>query len=863
MSVANVFAGISRLRGGIAVTMILMGAIIVPDQTRELLFSYLDKNTDLQIKIPFLLATVVTSTLYAIIVSSTTYLACCADNSDTLRQKISWRIDPWWFCVGLSLLPIASLVIATVPGSIDELDSAMNALLHYSDTLFALFVGLVVALAAAHVRRRNSAQGERLWHAIHFSIYATVTISIAVAYAVAPDEVSLSQFVTSMLEACITPPALFLAQTCVLGWFLLGHFPRRAGILHQEMASWTMFLVAVAPFALFCVAFTISPLSLPSVVAPVGLLFCFGFSLAFALNILVIFNTKTGIPMISILAGLAFVFSGLNLNDNHRVRSADVDAEQSASVSNAQRPSTYDFADWLAHRPDITKFESSKYPVYIVAAAGGGAYAGYYSALYLAKMQDRCPDFASHIFAISGVSGGSVGSSLFHSLLGAAPPANDHKGCEAPQEEPGELARQTKAFFSADFLSPLLAATLFNDFAQRFIPYPIQTFDRVRSLERSFELSWAEIFPNQPNPYTSSEMLNWTPKSIRPALFLNATDVETGSRVVISPLTISHAKWQRPHLSESERLQAALDREGEAENYANSHFTIDYFVDLNASKNLALSTAAAISARFPFVTPPASVVAELPFTPDDGDNIQKRAYLRLVDGGYNDNSGVATAMDIIDSIERATDPKVLEQVQINLLILDVRRPTARDLKLDAASRSTLPGFAEILSPLNTLAGIRQARLVDVIGAAVTRLDRDYTGGEPIAFKRVRAAYIFSARGDDLALRYGNYRIAREVLPLGWRLSSRTKDQIERSAFSGCTPSQNMISAVSNNELSYKTSMSDPYADASCVSWMIVKEVANDMAQAQVEISKSTEAESFPGLGVCTDHADEFPACQGD
>lgn len=863
MSIANVFAGISRLRGGIAVTVILTGAILVPDQTRELLVSYLDKSTDLQIKMPFLLASVITGTLYVITVSLTTYAACCAAGSDIPKQKVSWRIDPWWFCAGLSLLPLASLVIATIPGSIDEIDPALNALLLYSRTLVALIVGALLTLAGAYVGRRNSAQSERQRRPYQFSIYAAASISIVVAYAVAPDEVSLSQLAASMLEAGITPPALFLAQTCVVGWVLLTHFPSRAGILRQKIATWAMLPVAVAPFALFCVVFTISPLSLPTAIAPVGLLFCFGLSLAFALNILVTFNTRTGIPMISILAGLAFLFSGLNLNDNHQVRSGDVDADQSARASSADRPSTYDFADWLAHRPDRTKFESSKYPVYIVAAAGGGAYAGYYSALYLAKMQDKCPDFASHVFAISGVSGGSVGSSLFHSLLGATPPANGHKGCEAPQEEPGKFARQTKAFFSADFLSPLLAATLFNDFAQRFIPYPIQTFDRVRSLEKSFELSWAEIFPNQPNPYTTSDMLHWTPESTRPALFFNATDVETGSRVVIAPLTISHSKWQAPHRSESERLQAAFDRDGEAENYANSHFTIDYFVDLNASKNLTLSTAAGISARFPFVTPPASVVAELPFTPEDGDNIQRPAYLRLVDGGYNDNSGVATAMDIIDSIERATDPKVLEQVQINLLILDVKRPTARDLKLDAASRSTLPGFAEILSPLNTLAGIRQARLVDVIGAAVTRLDRDYTGGGPIAFKRVRAAYIFSARGDDLALRYGDYRIRREVLPLGWRLSSRTKDQIEQSAFGGCTPSQNMISAVSNNELSYKTSMSDPYADASCVSWMIVKEVTNDMAQAQAEISESNEAESFPGLGVCAEHADEFSQCQGN
>ncbi|MGZ2454812.1 hypothetical protein ACVIRO_007629 [Rhizobium ruizarguesonis] len=49
-------------------------------------------------------------------------------------------------------------------------------------------------------------------------------------------------------------------------------------------------------------------------------------------------------------------------------------------------------------------------------------------------------------------------------------------------------------------------------------------------------------------------------------------------------------------------------------------------------------------------------------------------------------------------------------------------------------RSALSGFAEILSPINTLAGIRQARLVDTVSPATERLDRDYGATDPIAFK---------------------------------------------------------------------------------------------------------------------------------
>ena len=61
--------------------------------------------------------------------------------------------------------------------------------------------------------------------------------------------------------------------------------------------------------------------------------------------------------------------------------------------------------------------ENTKYPVYIIAAEGGGIYAAHHAAVWLSRMQDICPSFAQHIFAISGISGGSVGGSVFAGLI--------------------------------------------------------------------------------------------------------------------------------------------------------------------------------------------------------------------------------------------------------------------------------------------------------------------------------------------------------------------------------------------------------------------------------------------------------------
>ncbi|MBB3564974.1 hypothetical protein FHX06_006344 [Rhizobium sp. BK512] len=859
MRVANIFACLGRLRGAIAVSIIITSAIIVPDQTKEVLVSYLDRSAELQTKFAFMVSVAVTVTLYFVGFAATTYAACVHRDRRLGNGELRWPIDPWRLSVALGLLPLLSLVQATSVTCQDELQGAFDALVQHHTPIIVVLLSAALGLLPSIIGKHYGPQQCMVCHSRLF--WMAIPAGLGLVYLTVAGDSSLVQFAKFLVNVATCPPAFFAVQAIVLVWWVFRRSRSFPKLRLVASGVHIVLLAAVAPFSAFCLLFLISPVFVPSVIAPVGLLFCFGLCLVVALNFLVMFTAQTGIPGISGLVVIALVSSALNLNDNHQVRSVGPDVLQDNVASQSERPSTNDFSEWLDKRPDRSKFAETKYPVYIVAAAGGGAYAGYYSAIFLAKMQDECPGFASHIFAISAVSGGSVGSSLFYSILEPTLRTDNRFGCTSSQPERSELTEYTREFFSEDFLSPLLAATLFPDFVQRFIPLPIESLDRARSLERSLEISWSSIFPNKTNPYLSP-MGHWSPDTARPALFLNATDVETGSRVVISPLTISFSKWHPEDLSPAQRLGVNEQYQGEIQAYSNRHFAIDYLVDLNAPQNLSLATAASISARFPFVTPPATVTAELPLTGEDGENVLEKVRLRLVDGGYNDNSGVATALDIIDSIERATDPKVLEQVQINLLMLDVRRPTAKDLKLDASSRSALSGFAEILSPIDTLAGIRQARLVDTVNAATERLDRDYGSADPIAFKRVRGAYIFSARGDDLTLLYKNFRIKREALPLGWRLSRGTKDQIENSAFDGCSPSRNMIFADSNNELSYRTSMSDPYADASCVKWMIEKELSGKMAEAQAEISKSVEYENFPGIGACAEYGDEFPGCEG-
>ena len=108
--------------------------------------------------------------------------------------------------------------------------------------------------------------------------------------------------------------------------------------------------------------------------------------------------------------------------------------------------------------------------------------------------------------------------------------------------------------------------------------------------------------------------------------------------------------------------------------------------------HLPLSTAAVLSARFPWVTP-LGWISGIQADEKDEDN----AKMRLVDGGYFENSGVATALDLIKELTRASSLDI--NIEINLIIL-----TSAEF-----SPERWLGSGETLGPIQTMLNTRTAR----------------------------------------------------------------------------------------------------------------------------------------------------------
>ena len=92
------------------------------------------------------------------------------------------------------------------------------------------------------------------------------------------------------------------------------------------------------------------------------------------------------------------------------------------------------FVDWSdTHKPDKPKPETGAaegaaavqsggtkrpVPIVFVATAGGGSRAAYWTATVLGTLEDKTRrEFSDHLFAISGVSGGSLGAAIFRTLV--------------------------------------------------------------------------------------------------------------------------------------------------------------------------------------------------------------------------------------------------------------------------------------------------------------------------------------------------------------------------------------------------------------------------------------------------------------
>ena len=419
-------------------------------------------------------------------------------------------------------------------------------------------------------------------------------------------------------------------------------------------------------------AFLLSPVELPRKLgaAPIILLAFASWILTGSI-VFVLLPKVYGLPSLALLPiALALAAGGV---DNHELR-------QVAPLPGAERAASIQASalEWLKQHEQAFRRARREgqewFPVYIASAEGGGLRAAYWTASVLGELEAATDGrFSQRLFAISGVSGGSLGGATFVAELGP------HIACTTP--EPVSVRNCVRHLLKSDFLAPVVAYLLFPDLLQRFIPLmPIRSFDRARALELSWERSWAQTHPGADvNPFAAPY------ESLAPGLprlFLNGTRVETGKRVLVSP-----ARFDADELPEVDDLFAVGGRRW----------------------SVPLSTAVHLSARFTYVSPPAKICKDAAETCGLDE-----VWGRVVDGGYHENSGAQTAASLLRALRRAArefeaaQPAGRTRIQPHVVII-TNDPGSTRLCDPPEEIAPSRWYAELFSPLDALWNARTAR----------------------------------------------------------------------------------------------------------------------------------------------------------
>lgn len=429
----------------------------------------------------------------------------------------------------------------------------------------------------------------------------------------------------------------------------------------------------------------------------------------------------------------------------------------------------------------------------IVAISGGASRAGIWGARVLEQVSEATAASAdARLFAISSVSGGSLGAAAFLSLF----PERDGGKCGIPAA-PSTPSNQNQAVrkvlgrgLAGDALGPILAGALLGDIPRAILSVAAEPMlwvlnnfdgrgwdlprggDRAEAIERGFELIWDRAQPWRVYPgarrhgfaepylslfYARSPEGEAVPRLGVPVWIANGTDPGTGSRVVTAPIKPDAAlrAWPFPAASDALCLLGS---------------------------DVAVSTAVNNTARFPYLEPNGTLRRNSgadppPVCAPSGTGEPKtadRGTASLVDGGYFENEGLQTAMELANWLEHHPPRADMTVEPIIVQATADSEPTAEGDQIvrcwsDLPERPWLePGkhrAPQLLAPISGLYNVRG-------------------GHSAVLLREARSGYCGAAgpgpNADMAHQRFFHFYLpARngESVPLNWFLSVDTADYI--------------------------------------------------------------------------------------
>jgi hypothetical protein len=473
-------------------------------------------------------------------------------------------------------------------------------------------------------------------------------------------------------------------------------------------------------------------------------------------------------------------------------------------TGNATPPQTLEQAFGSWRRAGAPSAPRQARPLVIVATQGGGMRAAVWTALVMeclfgpgpvrtdagcaggtgaldrASAQAAVRDRPLPVFLASGSSGGSVGLAAWSARrIDLASGGGAAAGTPAVVEDGLRM----------DFLAPNLARWFVGDVSYAFLGHGGQ--DRAAILEQAWERPWGDtpgtgVARGLRATYQQSTAGNrWQ----IPVLAFNGVGVEDGCRFLASPvdfeitragqpsptgpggdLDTSHDADCRSALQPDDGTQAAaLPVTGEL---------VDY---LCADQDVPLSTAAHLSARFPYISPTGRVERQ---TCADGHGlVEEHAVTFNADGGMFDNSGSLTALEAW----RALAPLAAgDEADGAGCIVPIFVQIDNGVSDGDGGNGTDPKPSEVSAPLNVLLGEVGSRESYGRASAATAFVRPVSPGG-------REVTLNGQSLDRLWFHIALFGQPGPKPPLGWTLSDTTVSDMRAQL--GVGPNRDQIRQV--------------------------------------------------------------------
>lgn len=294
----------------------------------------------------------------------------------------------------------------------------------------------------------------------------------------------------------------------------------------------------------------------------------------------------------------------------------------------------------------------------IITASGGGITAARWSTEVLTNLTsafeaDLGDDFLHSIVAVSGVSGGAVGMMNFV------------KAFDRNETPNVDILKTMVENTSRSSLGAVGWGLVYYDLWRTFIPLP---FFGINDRGLALETRWSESSDLKDDNFTAWRLSTLEGKL--PVALVSATVVESGTRIIASPL----------------KNQEMVENEGTCR-------SVDSFGKLHPRHDLRIVTAARLSATFPYVTPISRADIESP-----------NPVCHIADGGYYDNYGVLTALQYLKEIQPS-----LKEKKIKVVLIQIR---ASNPNTEKKPNETPGVFSFFTGPIEALMNVRRPSQIE-------------------------------------------------------------------------------------------------------------------------------------------------------